>query len=449
MNTATQKYDLSLHFYKHTEQQIGSYTRISGLVTVKDVFKLFETVDLEANPRFAKISPVTRDISESLEKNDQLFPLMTQGILISSTDYQQQERGRFKLNFLDPMIEGVLNGGHNLLAVGASVLEKATGKGLRSGSNWVEVRAKLREEALEIKDYLEDDGNKHFWSKVVPVELIVPVDTSDIGISKFKDDIPLVQAARNNNNQLSKQTFANHEGLFDEMRDFVDPDLRDKIQWKQNDNGSIDVRELVAMCWMAISRIDQDYFDENGKRIQPPSAVQSYSSKAVPFNKFVEVSKTTDVSSHRDGKFDIKDQAFLSAIKIGVNLPSLFEQLQKLIPSIYESTGSSYSKLRSVAAALEKGKKQKTKFYGEELEVVVDDGLVWPIFYSFRELIERNPDGTLYWATDPHDFLAKNFAEYGPLLKATLKEKGEDPGAVGKTASLYVGFSYLTRDLLR
>ena len=448
MNSGTQKYDLSLHFYKHSEQQIGSYTCISGLVKLRDVFKLFDAVDLDSNPRFAKVNAVTRDIGESIEKHSDLFPLMTNGILLSSTDYQMQERGRIKLNFKDSQIEGVLNGGHNLLAVGALILELATGKKMRSGLNWIEARKVLRENTLEIKDYLEDEGNEARWGRMMPCELIVPTDTSEIGISKFRDQIPLVQAARNNNNQLSRQTFANHEGLFDEMRELVDQDLRSKVQWKQNDDGGIDVRELIAMCWMAISKIDRDFFDDSGRRITPPTAVQSYSSKGVVFDRFVEVAKSRDVSRKADGKYDIQDEAFLSALKIGVNLPLLFEQVQKLVPSIYNSTGARFGGLRTVQAAEKKGKKQKTKFYGEDLDTPVDDGFVWPLFYSLRELIVQDPGGKLKWMTDPHDFIGTHFEEYGSTLKDAIESVGGDPGAVGKMSPLYGSFIKLTKALV-
>lgn len=448
MNSGTQKYDLSLHFYMYSEQQIGSFSLISGLVKIRDVYKLFDAVDLEANPRFAKINSVTRDIVESIEKHSDLFPIMTNGILLSSTDHKMQERGRVKLSFRDPQVEGVLNGGHNLLAVGSLILEQATGKRMRSGLNWLQAREILHENAMEIKDYLEDQGNEYMWGRMLPCELIVPVDTTDIGLSRFRDQIPLVQAARNNNNQLSRQTFANHEGLFDEMREMVDEELRSKIQWKQNDDGGIDVRELIAMCWMPISKIDKDFLDDQGKRITPPTAVQSYSSKGVVFKGFVEVSKSKSVSTKSDGKYDIHDPVFLSALEIGVRLPALFEQVQKLIPTIYNSTGSRFGGLRTVEAALKKGKKQKTKFYGEELDVPVDDGFVWPLFYSLRELIVEDSDGTLRWITDPHDFIAEHSEAYGPTLKDGIQTVGGDPGAVGKMSPLYGSFINLTEKLI-
>lgn len=448
MNTPTLKYDLSLQFYKYSEQQIGSYSCISGLVKLSDIFKLFDAMNLEANPRFAKINNVTRDIAESIEKHHELFPLMTNGILLSSTDYRQQERGRFKLNFHDPKIEGVLNGGHNLLAVGAYLLEQATGKKIPSGKNWLEVRKQLNEDTLAIKDFLEDEGNQLYWGRMMPCELIVPTDTSEIGLSQFREQIPLVQAARNNSEALSKQTFANHEGLFDELQAFIDPELDKRIEWKQNLKASIDPRELAAMSWMPISKIDRDYLDDSGKRVEPPKANQVYSSKSVVFDRFVAISKLRDVSTYSDGRYRVKDPIFLSALKITVQLPALYDHVQKLVPAIYNSTaGSRYAGLRTVTSAVKGKKRAITKFYGEELALPVHDALVWPIFYSLRELITQGEDGLLVWETDPHDFIDAHFEEYGETFKEQLEAVGGDPGAYGKMPAIYGSFVNLTRML--
>src|SRR3546814_14785409 len=78
--------------------------------------------DLEANPRAAKIGSVTNAIVESLEETPELFPFKSKGILIGTSSYEALQRNRFEPTFDNPESEGILDGGHNMLAIGVPML---------------------------------------------------------------------------------------------------------------------------------------------------------------------------------------------------------------------------------------------------------------------------------------------------------------------------------------
>src|SRR3546814_8421165 len=96
--------------------------------------------DLEANPRAAKIGSVTNAIVESLEETPELFPFKSKGILIGTSSYEALQRNRFELTFDNPESEGILDGGHNMLAIGVHMLAAVTDeRELGSISLWEEM----------------------------------------------------------------------------------------------------------------------------------------------------------------------------------------------------------------------------------------------------------------------------------------------------------------------
>jgi len=71
--------------------------------------------DLEANPRSAKAGAVTADIIESIQDTPETFPFKTKGVLVGASDYEPLQRHRYELRFENTKIEGILDGGHNML----------------------------------------------------------------------------------------------------------------------------------------------------------------------------------------------------------------------------------------------------------------------------------------------------------------------------------------------
>src|SRR5215203_2943009 len=105
-----------------SENSIAGIKRYTGFVKGRDLYPLFDHGSLEANPRSAKYGVVVRDILETLERTPELFPFKSKGILLGTSDYEALQRNRFELRFNDPASEGILDGGHNMLALGIHML---------------------------------------------------------------------------------------------------------------------------------------------------------------------------------------------------------------------------------------------------------------------------------------------------------------------------------------
>jgi hypothetical protein len=158
------------------ENSIAGIKRYTGFVRGKDLYALFDHVSLEANPRAAKVGTVVRDIMESLNKTPELFPFKSKGVLLGTADYEPLQRNRFELTFNDPASEGVLDGGHNMLAIGLHMLGSVTD--VSKVQLWEEMKDLWDENRVALEKV------KETFDFLVPVELLVPSDVEHLRCSQ-------------------------------------------------------------------------------------------------------------------------------------------------------------------------------------------------------------------------------------------------------------------------
>lgn len=116
-----------IKFEQVADQPNDVIRRLTGFVQAKYLVDLIDAADLNANPRSAKVGNVTEDIIDSIKKTKDIFPFKTKGILLAvSTIPRELERKRYELEFKDSEIEGILDGGHNTLAIAIHILNVAT-----------------------------------------------------------------------------------------------------------------------------------------------------------------------------------------------------------------------------------------------------------------------------------------------------------------------------------
>jgi hypothetical protein len=96
--------ELIIRFETVDRQTEGPVTRLVGFVRARNLLPLLDAADLDANPRTAKIGPITADIIESIEKTPELFPFKTKGILVASANCRELERRRYQMTFENPDI---------------------------------------------------------------------------------------------------------------------------------------------------------------------------------------------------------------------------------------------------------------------------------------------------------------------------------------------------------
>lgn len=368
---------------------------------------------------------MTDDIIESIIKTKEIFPFKTKGILLAvSTPPKELERKRFELEFKNDGIEGILDGGHNTLAIALHILNEATGndKAIRKIKRWTDLKANwssYKDKVADIRQSLDF---------MVPIEVLVPAEDSEEVIEQFRQSVLDICAARNNNVQLVVDTKANGAGHYDVIKNIIDPKLRDEIIWKTNTQGRIPVRDLVALSWIGLSQID---LPEGVSAVTP---VQMYSSKTKCMQNFVKLMEHEDISNQAAGKYELKSPAIGSVLNLLKDLPRLYDQVYAQLPDAYNQAGGKFGRITAVKS--NQKKKPKTPFYEREVEYSVPEGFVTPLVYALCALVEVK-GGQAKWKVAPDQFLKKHLPQVVQQYKTILEAFNFDPQKVGKNNGSY------------
>lgn len=430
---------LTIKINQCSEQVVGPVRKLNGLLPPKSLVQLLDTDDLAANPRSAKKGSVTADIEDSLREAPDLFPAKTKGVLLASSSYKALDRDRYQLSFVEPETEGILDGGHNALAAGRHILREVglTDLELNRVKDWDDFRKVWSENRNAISELVD------VLAFEMPIEVQVPADMYDEEIVEtFRSSLLEICAARNNNVQLTEETKANKKGFYDIFKEHLPKSLSDSVEWKTNDGGRIKVRDIIALCWVALSKLDLP----DGIRVNPN---QIYRNKAVCVASFNKLLEHKDISSPAAGgyAYSLHNQAVKSAMQITGDLPELYDLLTKGIPNAYNKSGGSFGKISAVRIfdadkAADKNPKYlrsqpATAFYQTPIDYTCPDGFIVPLLYGFRALLKVDKNGMLAWKTDPQIFLSKHLVEIMKNYRLVIEMAGWDPQKVGKNISAY------------
>jgi len=443
-----------VRFEKVAEQPAGPVLRIIGFVRARELLQVIDAADLEANPRSAKAGPVTDDILESISETPELFVFKTKGILVGASSYERLQRNRFRLNFENTKIEGILDGGHNTLALGTHILVKAVGdyaikRKIRRWPDfkelWEEHRAEI--EALRKIGPDDDDYDEGALDFLVPMEVLVPSDLdSDEAMEAFNSSLLSICSARNNNVQLTLETKANKKGFYEDLRASLPPEVAKRTEWKTNDGGEIKARDLIALAWIPLSKIEADYVPSF-----PPQNI--YRNKGECAKLFDDLMSDDRVSKPTDGEYTraVHNKAVRSALVMAGKLPALYDKIYEDFPTAYNQNGGKFGNITVVKMATNMRTKPTSYFGNDEVEYSYPDGLIMPLVYGLRALMTTTDDGHVAWSQDPKKFLDKHLVAIVRKYRVILDAFRFDPQKVGKNEGSYqlVLDAYATELMLR
>lgn len=449
------------------EQTVGEITKIVGLTKAKYLIPVIDSWDLEANPRSSKTGPVTDAIQDSIEIDPEVFPFKTKGILLAASQYERLDRGRVKVTPCNPDIEGILDGGHNTLAIGLYILKKSMEykrisfpKGSKTWDEFKVLWKNNREVVNEYMDALRLDpylGNLSFY---VPVELLVPRSTDEFSsVESFKNDLLEICAARNNNVQLQISAKANQLGYFDTLKCMMEehnPVLCNRIEWKTNDGGDIKAQDIIALTWIPLSLITP-VKDANGRVIEPVSAQYIYSGKGNCLKQFEKLMSSPEVTMDTtvDYKRELRNSEVCSAFKMAADLPELYDYVYGAFPSLYNAAGGNYGRITVVKKMNENRKEKKTPFTGMEIETISPEGFITPLVYGLQALMENrvvNGQKEIHWRQSPRVFLQNNLKKIVAHYIGIFSMCDYDSQKIGKNPQSYAqalaGFKMAMADIL-
>ena len=441
---------------------LNNIRRITGFVKVRGLIDIITNLNLDANPRNAKKSPVTKDIIETIRETPELYPFKSKGILIGASECVELERNRYSLSFQNLKLEGILDGGHNTLAIALYLLEESI-----LLSNNPKFIAEKQKELNRVKTW---DEMKKFWGKMirsvsnlkqkesdaldalVPVELLVPDTDSEENIHDFLTSILLICAARNNNVQLRDETLANQDGVFDSLKEILErqiPDVYDKVSWKTNQLGDIDIRFLISLVWIPLG-VALKHLDGKGTltSIKPLPGTTAYSSKSEAVKRYRELIKAKDISEKVTGgdknTWVVRNSYIKSALEMVPTVLKVYDYVYENFQDAYNKNDGKFGRIEAVKNESKQRRNLITPFGRKNIEgpekMVPPAGYMMPVVYGLRELVKVDEESeTLSWAVDPMKFFGEisNLTKIVGSFMGNMRDVGFDPQRVGKGDSPY------------
>lgn len=430
-----------LKFDQSTEQTLDVTRRIIGFVKLRNLVPLLTAVNLESNPRSSKVGPITSAITESLERTPETFAAKSKGILIGTSSCRPRERQRYELTFSNPVLEGVLDGGHNALALGMWIL-KASGVDDRSMARirlWADFKDLWDENLEQIQNAVRDDSQTDL-DVLVPVELLVPLDPEDdVDVEAFSSALLDICAARNNNAQLKAETQANQRGYFEALKAEMPAYIADEIEWKTNDGGRIKAADVISLAWVPLSKLQLPN-DDDGRKVEPPVSQNIYRSKGDCVTRFERLMSSPDVTeAGPDGyRRDLISAPIRSAFRLTADLLKLYDEIYKRLPDAYNSNEGKFGRITAVKKMNPDNshRKKYTKFTREDVETAIPEGFVIPLVVGLKSLMKVE-SGEVTWRVNPEKFLAEHFGDVVRDYKSAIALLEYDPQKVGKSPEAY------------
>ena len=426
-----------IRFEQVTEQTEGPVRRIVGLVRAKNMLPLFDAADLEANPREAKSGTVTSDIIGSIKETPEIFPFKTKGVLVGASNYEALQRNRYELKFENTKIEGILDGGHNMLAIGTYILAIALDddRVMKRIKSWAEFKEAWEENRRTVTALRRnEEGGSGAIDFLVPIEVLVPADITDSDtVELFNASLLDICAARNNNVELTLETRANKKGFYEYLRSTLPSDIADRIEWKTNDGGDIKVRDIIALAWIPLSVTDLPV-----EISFPPQNI--YRNKGACVKYFDELLSDDHVSKPTSGDYtrELDHQGVESALKIAGQLPKLYDKIYRDFPYAYNGGGEGrFGRLKVVKLAKDMRSKPQTHFTNSDVEYAYPDGLIMPLVYGLKALMEKDQRGEVRWKENPIKFLDDHLDSIVRKYRVILDAFNADPQKVAKNEGSY------------
>ncbi len=326
---------------------------------------------METNPRKQNIrSGVAKKIKTSLVESKN-FHLLNRGLLLSAQDVTYNNYDNtMKLIFSTPEYHGDVDGGHTLRVI------------------------------LDNREELE------FEQQYVKLEILTGVE----GI--FED----LAAARNTSTQVQDKSIANLRDYFELIKRAISAEpFKDRVYFMENDDGDIDVGDILAIL---------NLFNIDAYQDMDSFPVTSFSSRKKCIDSYISLYEKFQAGP---------ENPYAKMRPVMVEIFRLYDHLESKMFDYYRAKNPSgkYGSVSGVITLKDAKKRLKTRFYCKEMTHGSPNGFLFPILGALRALlVEKN--GQYEWEHDPFQILDK----VGPELVYTTIERsrtlGNDPVKVGK-----------------
>jgi hypothetical protein len=426
--------------------------RLIGFVQAKNLMPLLHKAGLAANPRSSRRNAVVEAILTTLKDSPDLFRYMSKGLLIGTAHCDELQRNRYRLRFKDAAVEGILDGGHNMLAIGLhmlkEVMEEADWKRIKF---WDDMRTAWDDHELELEKI------KDQFQFEVAVELLVPSGSTKNDIDAFLMPLLEVCEARNNNAQLPIEAKSNKQGFYDAIRSEVSEAFADRVEWKPNtwedddEARPVKVRDLVALGWIPLNLLSESGALPGNIRVSPQNTYRNKGECSMRFEELMSLDAVTE--ELQGARRRLHHSGVASAFKVLADLPELYDQIYEQFPEAYNEGGRRFAanpivkiydpaKRKTAKAAGKDASgylttEPKTPFFRKGTRCSYPEGLIVPLIYGLKGLmvVERNK---VRWAVrNPGEFVEKNLPRIADSYQLVMNLARWDPQKISKDPNSY------------
>ncbi len=341
-----------------------------------DVTEIPTDIPMQTNPREQNLgTSVAKRIKQSLEAEaEKNFYLLNRGLVLSAEKViYNNSNNELTIVFTDEEIHGNIDGGHTYRII------------------------------------------KELKHKITPGTQFVKIEI----LTGVEDIFSQLAAARNTSVQVREQSIAELEDRFDIIKNVLknEPKMMDRIAYKENTNGEIDITEILAI----LNLFNLDEYPNSQTETYP---TQSYSGRAKCTERYIKMHKVFG---------ETIQNPYVKMIPLIIDVFKLYNKLETKIGEYYYdgSQGGRYGRVKGVVGEANRAK-NVSKFYQQEMDFLTPTGFLYPIVGAFRALIEIGDDGYYRWTHDP--FLVMEVL--GKELVCTTVERsrtlGNNPQSVGK-----------------
>lgn len=353
----------------------SSFQNVDSYVMVVDVKNIPTDIPKETNPREQKLTTaVARSIEYSLMRPaEDNFLLLNRGLLVSARDVDYDSKSQtVSLTFVDPKVHGNIDGGHTY-----EIIKK-------------------------------NMDNLNHNEQFVKLEVVT-------GIEDFFQDLA---RARNTSTQVKDKSIAELEQKFDIIKKALPNEVLDRVSFKENEEGNIDIVDLLAtLNLFDLEKYPRDQF------INFP--IVSYSGKAQCIKYYLDYYK-----NHRE----TARNPYVKMSKIMADILKLYDYIEKNMRIYYKETvGKKYGAVKGIV-----NRASHSTFFEEEIDYITPKSFVFPILASLRCLVKEDKFTHEYrWERDPFEFLDFNGGALVDILIASHRELGNNPNSTGKSKNLW------------
>lgn len=428
--------------YAQTSNEEVKIQRISSSISPYHFIRLVGVADNKINPRAARENGITVDIRETLESSPNLFWLMSKGILLATENCKILDRGRISLT-TDGEREGIMDGGHNALAIAQYILSKLypEKKMLKS---WEEIKEFWTKNSKDIENKFTDMGGNEVFPFSIPVEIIFPKNV-DGGIDEYYQTISMICTARNTNVQLKQATQDNQVGIYDILKNTLT--CTKKVVWKSGQSGSIKAEDVVSLAVIPLMYLQEQGLLPKDKTIKTFNAISIYSQKGKCVDFYGDVMKHPSVSKKVEDKYILHDSYVQSALEMVNDIVLAYDKMFLAFPDIYNKNAGKFGRI----SAVDQKKKYTVPFSTTTVKSDYDypSAFFLPLFCGIRSLmmVDENTN-RIGWKVNPashdFDFRKLNCAKYIEMVKFLEY----NPLKVGKASMMYLEGIDVFKDLL-